>query len=706
MLPANAPDRLSDRSTLWNEVEAGEKLPNSQIARDVEFALQPELSDTDNIDLARSLVQEMWVDRGMIADINVHRGAELEGGGQKIHCHVLLTMRTVGSEGFGRKQRSWNDKALVQEWRELLARRTNEKLAERGVEARIDHRSYAERGIKLEPRSYEPGGHNLAGQAEIAGRNGNRIITDPLVALEALTSNYATFTWQDLMRFVDRHTVGNDQFQLVKARIEASPELVRLGPDAKGQDRYSTRDMVAAERSLVDHAASLARVDRHMLDRSAVQAALADQDLGPEQRTVLAKLVEPKGLVLVTGYAGTGKSRLLGTAAEAWDLAGYRVRGAALSGIAAQGLETGSGIESRTIASWEHAWERGFDKLERNEVLVVDEAGMAGTKQLERLLAAADKVDCKVVLVGDPEQLQSIAAGAAFKALVARHGAAELTIIRRQRSKWQQEATREFATMRTADALARYGQAGMVREAATVDIARDDLVEMWDRDRTAQPGRSHLILAYTRDDVAKLNELARERMRAAGKLGVDTKVATERGRRMMAVGDRIMFLKNDRVMGVKNGTLGEIRSMKNGQLEVQLDDGAKLGGGNVVRFYASDYASLDHGYASTIHKSQGVTVGRSYVLATSQFDRHTTYVAMTRHTGRATLFYGRDDFRSETQLAAKLSRERTKDNAMDYPEVVQSMAAERQRPEPINRLLEAVAKLAKGREHNTGRDGR
>src|SRR5262249_20361353 len=157
-------------------------------------------------------------------------------------------------------------------------------------------------------------------------------------------------------------------------------------------------------------------------------------------------------LALVLGYAGTGKSALLGVAREAWEAQGYRVRGAALSGMAAESLEGGSAIASRTLASLEHAWDRGRELLGPRDVLVVDEAGLVGWRQMRRVLSRVQDAGAKLVLVGDPEQLQAIEAGAAFRALAERHGAVELTEVRRQRSGWQREATRQLATGRTIDA--------------------------------------------------------------------------------------------------------------------------------------------------------------------------------------------------------------------------------------------------------------
>ena len=394
-------------------------------------------------------------------------------------------------------------------------------------------------------------------------------------------------------------------------------------------------------------------------------AALAQAEarglvISREQADALAHVTDGRDLGVVVGYAGTGKSAMLGVAREAWEAAGYEVRGVALSGIAAENLESGSGIASRTIASMEHGWGQGRDRLTARDVLVIDEAGMVGTRQLERVLSHAAEAGAKVVLVGDPQQLQSIEAGAAFRAINERHGGAEIGEVRRQREDWQRDATRDLATGRTGDAIHAYDAHGMVHAAPTREHARGDLIDRWNGDRQASPDRTRIILTHTNDEVRALNEAARERMRAAGDLGEDVRLVVERGERSFASGDRIMFLQNERGLGVKNGTLGTIEQVSARSMSVRTDDGRS------VSFDLKDYDRIDHGYAATIHKAQGMTVDRTHVLATPGMDAHGSYVALSRHRDGMDLHYGRDDFANQDRLARTLSRDRAKDMASDY----------------------------------------
>jgi Ti-type conjugative transfer relaxase TraA len=680
MLPENAPEAWRDRERLWNDVEAFEIRKDAQLAREVEFALPREMTQAQGIELARDFVQAEFVDRGMIADLNVHWDMA-EDGMPKPHAHVMLTMRAVDENGFGQKVRDWNRTEMVERWRERWAEITNERLAELDIDARIDHRSLEAQGIALEPQSQigaparriEDGG--IEGEIteadraemhrEIARGNGARIIADPSLGLDAITHQQSTFTRRDMAVFAHRHSDGIDQFNKVMGAMRGAPDLIELGKDARGEDRFTTREMIETERRLHHAAELMVERERHEVRDTDREAALARAEarglvLSGEQVDAFARVTDGRDLEIVVGHAGTGKSAMLGVAREAWETAGYEVRGVTLSGIAAENLESGSGIASRTIASMEHGWHQGRDLLTTRDVLVIDEAGMVGTRQLERVLSHAAEAGAKVVLVGDIRQLQAIEAGAAFRSVHGRHGGAEIGEVRRQREDWQRDATRDLAAGRPGDALEAYRSRGMMHEAQTREQARGDLIERWDRDRQSAPGRSRIILTHTNDEVRELNEAARRRMRAAGDLGDEVHLTVERGDRHFAIGDRIMFLQNERSLGVKNGTLGIIEQVSAQSMTVEIDDGRS------VRFDLKDYNRIDHGYAATIHKAQGMTVDRAHVLATPGMDAHGSYVALSRHRDGLELHYGRDDFASQDRLVRTLSRDRPKDMASDY----------------------------------------
>lgn len=675
LLPDGAAEEWQDREKLWNAVEAAELRKDAQLAREVEFALPRELSQTDCIALARDFVEREFVARGMIADLNVHWDISADGE-PKPHAHVMLTTRQAGGEGFGPKVRDWNRTDLLEHWREAWANHLNRALAAQDIEARVDHRTLEAQGIDLEPQNkIGPAASRMAAQGlaverledhhAIARTNGEKLLANPALALDAITHSQATFTTRDLARLVHRHSDGKDQFDQVMAAVKSAPELIMLGKDGRGEDRFTSRAMLETEKRL-EHATAELDARRHHgvpdthRDVALARAASRGMILSAEQRSAFDHVTGVKDLAVVIGYAGTGKSAMLGVAREAWEHSGYQVQGLALSGIAAENLETGSGIGSRTIASMEHHWGQGRELLTNRHILVIDEAGMIGTRQMERVLAEAQKRNAKVVLVGDQEQLQAIEAGAAFRSIAERHGGIEITQVRRQTEDWQRDATRQLATGRTGEAIAAYAEHHAVHAADTREAARRDLIERWESDRRKDSSASRIILTHTNEEVQALNSAAREQLRSGGYLGADIAIAAERGERTFARGDRIMFLKNERGLGVKNGSLGTVQLLTAQRMAVLLDDGRS------VAFDLKDYAHIDHGYAATVHKAQGMTVDRVHVLAMPGLDSHASYVALSRHRDRVDLHYGHDDFTDQSRLVRALSRERGKDMASDY----------------------------------------
>ncbi len=285
---------------------------------------------------------------------------------------------------------------------------------------------------------------------------------------------------------------------------------------------------------------------------------------------------------------------------------------------------------------------------------------MVGVRQMERLLSKAAVVQAKVVLVGDPQQLQAIEAGAAFRAIAERCPHIEVTEVRRQQESWQRDATKDLASGRTVEALQNYRDHDAIQPAPTRAQAREELIDRWDKDRLQNPESSRIILVHTNDERHALNREARDRLKLAGELGEDISLKLEIGDRDFAVGDRIMILKNDRGLDVKNGMLGELTQVSQTRLSLLLDNGRE------VSFDLKDFAHIDYGYAATIHKAQGVTVDNTHVLATPGLDRHSAYVALSRHREGVQLHYGRDDFAEPDNLTSTLSRDRAKDMVSDY----------------------------------------
>lgn len=689
-----------DRSALWNAAEVSEKRKDARVAREIEVALPHELSAEQRLDLTREFAQELADRYGVAVDFAIH-SPHGDTDIRNHHVHLMMTTRKIRFDELGEKSELELENKRLQalglptSHEQLRAIRidfeekTNDHLARAGLEIRIDHRSHQARGLEIEPTQHM-GVHatqmdrrgkvvsRVRIDEQAASRNAELILEKPEQVLMLITNEKSVFDRHDVARTLHRYIGEPEAFQAAFAKVMGSPALVELlseQRDERGltvvQARYSTREMVDIECAMAKSADRMAQSQGGFgVAGKKVAAAIGTRPfLASEQRAAIEHVTGPERMAAVVGLAGAGKSTMLAAAREAWEAEGYRVHGAALSGKAAEGLEESAGIVSRTLASWERGWERGFDALGPRDVFVIDEAGMVGSRQLSRFIQEADRAGAKIVLVGDPEQLQPIGPGAAFRAVAERVGFVELEDIRRQREDWQRAASVDFGRHRTDKGLAAYAEQGAVRLEDTVEQARAAIVRAVAADRVARPDGSRLVLAHRNADVRALNEAIRVVRKEQGELEGERAYQTSEGERSFAPGDRVLFRENNRELGVKNGMLATVERAEDGRLGVRLDSPQGLGQGRAVEISMKDYAAIDHGYATTIHKAQGVTVDRVYVLASGTMDRHLTYVAMTRHREEVQLYAGRDEFSDMSALSTRLSRSQAKETTLDYDRV-------------------------------------
>jgi conjugative relaxase-like TrwC/TraI family protein len=459
-------------------------------------------------------------------------------------------------------------------------------------------------------------------------------LLDRLAGSEGLTAGHSTFERRDVARLaaeaLPRGSRVTDVDVLADRFMKRSDVLAMASIGRGGEIRHTTLEMLAIERSLLDAASRLRKEGRGMADREDLVSALNHFPLlSEEQSQMVASLTSSgSGVEVVVGKAGAGKTLALAAARESWESSGYHVLGTALSARAARGLRDGAGIESQTLASVLAGIESGRTQLGASDVVVIDEAGMVGTRALARLVESADSAGAKVVLVGDPRQLPEIEAGGALAGLVDRVGAIELSENRRQRESWERVALDALRMGRANVALATYERAGRIHAAPTMAEAQHAMVERWAQE--FREGRDAVMLAASRRDVSSLNDLARAELRRSGRLGPDLLEVDSLG---FAAGDKVICLRNDRRLDVLNGTIGTVERRKGNGLVVETADGPRaLPAGYLEAGY------LGHAYAMTVHKSQGMTVERAFVLSSESLSQESGYVAMSRATQSTELF--------------------------------------------------------------------
>lgn len=451
------------------------------------------------------------------------------------------------------------------------------------------------------------------------------------VELDDLTRHQSTFTRRDVLQAVcEVHPDGAVSVAELEARADEvlrSRDVVRI-PDPAGT-RYTTRDQLALERNLLRGAEQRRERNTAVASDEQVDRALSSRTLSAEQEAAVRALTgSGHGVEVLRAPAGAGKTFALDAAREAWERSGNDVVGCALSAHAARELREQAGIETETIASLKQRLNHGY-RLPQNGVLIVDEAGMVGTRDLAELEVHTLQSKTKLLLVGDDRQLPEIEAGGAFRAIAERTGAVELTEVRRQDRDWDRDALTALRDGKAGEWADAYVDHARVKTAPTAPEVREQLASDWWEAK--EGGVDARMIAMRRSDVADLNDRARERMRDAGRLdGPDHDFASK----AFATGDEIVVTKNYRALEVINGDRGTITDAQAGHLDVQLDTGKEV---RLPGTFVSD-GHLDHGYATTAHKAQGSTMDKAFVLGSQESYREWGYTALSRHRDESTYY--------------------------------------------------------------------
>jgi conjugative relaxase-like TrwC/TraI family protein len=436
---------------------------------------------------------------------------------------------------------------------------------------------------------------------------------------EGLTEHASTFHQRDVLRaWCEQMAYGAplSELQLFSAHTIGRDEVVSLY-----DGRHTTQELLLLERTIIDQAIAGVGTKVAVATSESVTSALASRPSISDEQSVLAQrlLTNGDGVSVVIAAAGTGKGFVLGVAREAWEQSGHHVFGVALAARAAGELHSGAGIRSTTIASTLQRIDNGAS-LKPNDVFVIDEAGMVGTRQLARLIDHAVTAKAKVVLVGDPRQLPEIDAGGVLSGLAKHVKVLTLHENRRQVEPWEKLALGQLRSGSVETAIKQYESHGRIHWANRVDDVLVDIVDAWSASRGR--GEDAIILASRNEDVRALNKLARA-----------SDAVTLTGPSYVAAGnefrinDEVLMLRNDKRIGVRNGDRGSVLDVDvaTRSLVVAFKD-------RTISLPASYLESghVTHGYAITVHKAQGLTCDRAFVLGTEDLYREMGYVAMSR----------------------------------------------------------------------------
>ena len=514
--------------------------------------------------------------------------------------------------------------------------------------------------------------------AEAVGR-----LFDRLAGPDGLTEHASTFTRPDVLVALGAGLAGASRAVLegLADRFLAERAVSVVADRRLEERRWSTPDLLAVEQRLVERVTCRTGEQAAVASHEAVREALAAHPTaGADQQAMVRDLCQGgQGVALVVGRAGTGKTFALGVTRHAWQLDGYRLLAAAPTGIAAISLQ-GEGFED--VATCDRLLgdlDRGQETLDSRTVLVVDEAGMLGSRKLGRLLEYADQAQAKVVLVGDDRQLAAIDAGGGFRALRLRLGASELVENRRQQQAWEREALELVRSGLVEEAVAAYRAHDRVvavdsKPAATLALLQDWWVAWQQAER--DPAQEVVVLAARRAEVDRFNSACQELLATRGRLGPDRLQVEDR---QLAVGDRVVCGHNAIAeLQVANGSRGIITALDPQARTLTLRlDGTDCREVILPRSYLDGRGRgernrrVDVAYATTGHRAQGLTRGRALVRLTGTEDVNWLYVQLSRA-------------RQDTRLYAVVGPEPQGGGELDLPD--------RDQPDGYVQLAQALSR--------------
>ena len=424
--------------------------------------------------------------------------------------------------------------------------------------------------------------------------------------ISELTATKSVATAQDALQLICEKAMGRWSAARCLQELNtllAHPKILRLGETEHLSQVITSQDMLDIEADISARVAAGRALETHRVPASAVNEAFArlsseieaklgaPVDLEQQRLAALHVCADTGSHAFVEGWAGAGKTTMLRAVGEVYKSQGFKTIGCSQA-AAAQNLARETGIRSSTIASILLAIESGRIPLGPKAIVILDEAGMVGSRELSALQRRVVDAGAKLVCVGDSKQLQPIAAGGIFKALVARHGAAEISSIQRQRTNaepllrwlsgaigknppslsketiaalrclpedalataldalaasdermayglqrwrdrfdhlWMRECVESFAIGHAREALGTMDARGRLKLISDSAAAMEELISAWDADKT--PTKDKAIIAGTRTEVTTLNELARHRMIQRGLVDEDAAVEIEIERR-------------------------------------------------------------------------------------------------------------------------------------------------------------------------------
>jgi ATP-dependent exoDNAse (exonuclease V) alpha subunit len=440
--------------------------------------------------------------------------------------------------------------------------------------------------------------------------------------------------------------------------------------------------MLRIESEIGEIAARLSRKSSSAPPPLIVNDLIRKHGLNNEQADAVRAATSGAKITILEGAPGAGKTTALSAITGSWSHrdVGHRVIGTSTGWKISHALRDELAINARATDSWLVGAEHGVPFLDKNTVLIVDEAGTLSSRQMHRILSAVEDAEARglnpqLILVGDRNQLQSVGAGPGLALAANCSSVQSVAKIVRQRDPWAREAITAFGRGDAGEALEAFDGRGLLHETAGPKATVRAMVDAWESHEKTGPGNS-LLIAKTNTQVRAIAAEVRTRLRQQGKIrgeDVSLKAVTSSNLTVplsLADGDRIRFLTRIKVGGIEviNGTVGTVEAI-HAVGDERFDIAVRTEAGR-FKFSTDEIADdegrvrITHAYATTIYGAQGCTTQRAFVWLSPEMDRHSILVAASRARNTTDLFCDRKSLDARIKAELPLS-ERSHANEID-----------------------------------------
>ncbi|KJV71584.1 AAA domain protein [Orientia tsutsugamushi str. TA763] len=608
LIPDYVNQDFKNIQTLMNEVERTETRENSKLLKDIVIALpdEKELNLEHRIELTHRIVDAMeWVQNGLGVQIDIHKP---NIGDKNWHAHILVTTRRFKENG-----EELGDKAVDLEakfvtvkgqWRII---KDPEMIHERVKE--VTNAYFAKLGLpyRVDEKSKVPGKHirrirnlinEVVNENELRKEAHLKIINDADVITDSITHYKSIFTKQDVEKAVKDIPDLTAREQLVQ-KVLSSNRILELYHDDGESSKYFTTTEVRNEETRIIRIANKINDQVYYNDIYNLKSDIEGlANVSEEQKQALRHiLLSTSGVRVLRGRAGTGKSHVLAKAHKLATKRGQNVIGLAPTHKAVSELRSKGYTEVYTVKGFLYNRKKIFMQ---DSLIVVDEAGMVGTKAYAELFRVVRNNYCQLILAGDEKQLASIERGGMFEMLSNNFGSHVLIDIRRQSENWSREAATKFAESNILSGITLLRQNKCVKFDNTLQDSISKLIYDWSLSKFKL--HEKLVITVRNKDVDILNSSIRSLLKANGTLqGTEYRRSIAGRKESYMAGDRIVFQKSDKDLQIQNSEFATLTSVNKNEFVAKTDAGKEVS-------FDPSKIQFKHGYASTVYKVQGASI--------------------------------------------------------------------------------------------------